>query len=279
MRVDPLPCEEALRVYYAEQYRLEYKGVLRPKSYHVIRAAAAACDRIAWLLPHLPAGGRWLDVGAGSGEFAYLLRRKGLAVTALEPNRGYSEYIRDALKVPVLHGFLEDLEEQRGEFDGLSSFHMLEHHPDPVAALGRMRRLLRPDGLLAVEVPNAAFPLVHPKNRFHAAHLMHFNLENLVLAAGRAGLETVEARTSADGGVLWGVFRNSARDVAISPIPPEKVAAWQEAERRRAGWRYYANPAIWGRTGKRLIKLAAERRLGRRVPVPEHYLAQLALPE
>lgn len=237
MHVAPLPSQEALQAYYAEQYRLEYKGVLRPKPYHVIRAAAAAYDRIAWLLPHLPASGRWLDVGAGSGEFAYLLRRKGLAVTALEPNR------------------------------------------DPVAALGRMRRLLRPNGLMAVEVPNAAFPLVHPKNRFHPAHLVHFNFENLELATRLAGLETVEMRTSADRGVLWGVFRNSARDLAIPPISPDRVAAWQQAERCRARWRYYANPAIWARTGKRLVKLAAERRLGRRFPSPERYLAQMALPE
>lgn len=279
LRVDPLPREEELRLYYEQQYRLEYKGVLRPKSHHVIRAARAALDRISWLLPYLPAGGTWLDVGAGSGEFAYLLRRKGLDVQALEPNRGYGEYVRDTLGLPVVQGFLEDLAEKSGEFDGLSCFHMLEHHPDPVAALERMRRLLRPNGVLAVEVPNAAFELVHPNSRFHPAHLVHFNRENLALAAARAGLVAAELRSSSDGGVLWGVFRNASEAVAIPEIPVGTPAAAREAEQRRAAWRYFTNPHVWARTGTRVASLAAERMMAWQRPAPERYLSQLVLPE
>jgi 2-polyprenyl-3-methyl-5-hydroxy-6-metoxy-1,4-benzoquinol methylase len=278
-RVDPLPGPEELRLYYEEMYRLEYKGVLRPKAYHVIRAARAACDRIAWLRPHLPPGGRWLDVGAGSGEFAYLLRRTGFDVTALEPNRGYGEYVRDTLGLTVMRGFLEDLEERSGEFDGLSCFHVLEHHPDPVTALGRMHRLLRPNGLLAVEVPNAAFALVHPQSRFHAAHVVHFHRETLELSVARAGFTTLQLRESSDGGVLWGVFRRSEEPVAIPEIPAEKLAAWREAEERRVPWRYYGDRRVWARTGKRVLKLAAERGMARFYPSPERYLAQVALPE
>lgn len=280
LRVDPLPSEESLRHYYKEQYRLEYKGVLRPKPYHVIRAARAACDRLGWLGRHLPTGrGKWLDVGAGSGEFAYLLQRKGFAVTALEPNRGYGEYVRETLQLPVVHGFLEDLEGRSEEFDGVSSFHMLEHHPDPVEALRRMGRLLRPQGLLAVEVPNATFPWVHPEGRFHPAHLVHFNQANLELAAAKAGFVAVELCTSKDGGVLWGVFRKADGPVPLPSISAERVASWREEEQRRAAWRYYTNPRIWARTGSRLLKLAAERRMGRQFPAPERYLAQVSLPE
>lgn len=279
LRVDPLPCEEQLRHYYEQQYRLEYKGVLRPKPHHVIRAARAARDRISWLLPYFPAGGSWLDVGAGSGEFAYLLRRKGLDVLALEPNRGYGEYVRDTLGLPVVQGFLEDLAEKSGEFDGLSCFHMLEHHPDPVAALERMRRLLRPNGVLAVEVPNAAFDLVHPESRFHPAHLVHFNRESLGLAAARAGLAAEELRTSSDGGVLWGVFRSARKAVEIPEIPEGTVAAAREAEERRAAWRYFTNPRVWARTGTRVAKLAAERMIAWPRHAPEHYLSKVVLPE
>ncbi|BDC50405.1 hypothetical protein F183_A27210 [Bryobacterales bacterium F-183] len=281
-RVDPLPDDATLRQFYEERYRAEYKGVLRPKPHHVIRAAAAARDRLSWLTPHATRNGQnWLDVGAGSGEFAYLMQRKGFSVTALEPNRGYAEYMQSSLKLSVQVGFLEDLNHRAGEFDGISAFHMLEHHPDPVAALRRMATLLRPAGLLAIEVPNAAFHLVHPSHRFHPAHLVHFHLDNLHLAAAMAGFQPLELRTSSDGGILWGIFRRAteAESIALPVITQEQVQKWRTAELRRTPWRYYANPQIWLRTGRRLLTLATERMQVQTHSVPLTYLTQLPLPD
>jgi SAM-dependent methyltransferase len=256
-RSDPLPSEEQLRAFYEKQYRLEYKGVARPKAHHVLRAARAARDRLQWLQPHLPDAGAWLDAGAGSGEFAFLLQRRGLDVLALEPNQGYAAYIRDDLRVPVRQGFIEDLPASAGPFAGISCFHVLEHHPDPVAALGRLRGLLAPGGLLAVEVPNSGFAHIHPRNRFHPAHLVHFNPANLELAAHAAGFVTVECRASRDGGIVWGVFRPGQAQAA-HPLP-EAVDLLAGQERGRSAARYYSSPRVWGRTLVRVARLGLER--------------------
>jgi SAM-dependent methyltransferase len=256
-RSDPLPSPGQLRAFYEKQYRLEYKGVVKPKAHHVLRAARAARDRLNWLQPHLPDAGRWLDAGAGSGEFAFLMQRHGLDVLALEPNQGYAAYIRDDLQVPVREGFIEDLPASAGPFAGISCFHVLEHHPDPVAALSRFRGLLASGGLLAVEVPNSGFRHIHPSNRFHPAHLVHFNPANLELAAHAAGFATVECRTSRDGGIVWGVFRpGPAR--AAHPLP-EAVDLLTAQERARSAARYYASPRVWGRTMVRVARLGFER--------------------
>lgn len=276
-RTDPLPAAEELREYYRKLYRLEYKGVERPKSHHVLRAARAARDRLRWLRPHLPpGGGGWLEVGAGSGEFAYLMGREGFAVTALEPNAGYAGYLRDTLGLRVREGFLEDLEAAGEGWAGISCFHVLEHHPDPVEALVRMRRLLAPGGVLAVEVPNAAFTAVHPDHRFHEAHLVHFRLESLARAARRAGFGVKECRTSADGGVLWGVFAAEGwREAAESPA--EEVGRYLDEEKRRSAVRYYGSPRVWGRTLERVARLGWERVRTLRFPGSQAYLAAMKL--
>ena len=275
-RTDPLPESAALREYYFERYRIEYKGVSRPKAHHVLRAALAARDRLGWLRPHLPAGGRWLEAGAGSGEFAFLMERAGLKVTALEPNRGYAEYLRDALGLDVREGFLEDLDPAAERFAGISCFHVLEHHPDPVGALRRMGELLAPGGVLAVEVPNAGFTAVHPGRRFHPAHLVHFHLDNLVGAAEAAGLMAVEARESADGGILWAVFRTAEeRTGTLRRMAADVVWA---CEQGRSAASYYASPRVWARTLSRLAGLGAERLRALAFPGPRAYLTALKLP-
>lgn len=279
LRIDPLPTAADLRAYYLERYRLEYKGVLRPRPHHVIRAAGAARDRLRWLLPHLPSTpARWLDVGAGSGEFAFLLHRLGSRVTALEPNRGYGDYLRDTLHLDHFPGFLEDLPAtaSASSFDGVSCFHMLEHHPDPIDALRRIAAQLRPDGLLALEVPNAAFAFTHPDSRFHPAHLVHFNAPNLEFAARAAGFEPLALHTSADGGILWGVFRKSP-GAAPAPVPPETVESLRRAECRRSLLRYYTAPAVWLRTLRRLVALAAERLRALSFDSPESFLSRADL--
>ncbi|MBE7542804.1 MAG: class I SAM-dependent methyltransferase [Bryobacteraceae bacterium] len=274
-RSDPLPSPEQLRAFYEKQYRLEYKGVAKPKAHHVLRAARAARDRLNWLQPHLPDAGRWLDAGAGSGEFAFLLQRRGMDVLALEPNQGYAAYIRDDLGIPVRQGFIEDLPTSSGPFAGISCFHVLEHHPDPVEALSRFRTLLAPAGLLAVEVPNSGFAHIHPRNRFHPAHLVHFNPANLELAAHAAGFVTIECRASRDGGIVWGVFRPGPAHT-VHPLPGA-AGLLAAQERGRSAARYYVSPRVWGRTMVRVARLGFERCRTIAFTSSRDYLSQLPL--
>ncbi len=269
----PNPVE--LARFYADHYRFEYKGVIRPKPHHTIRAARAARNRLRWLRPCLCGRRRWLDVGAGSGEFAFLMQREGHQTLALEPNRGYARHIRESLEVPVREGFLEDLDPGSEEFDGISCFHVLEHQPDPVGTFRRLRGLLAPDGVLAVEVPNIEFRHVHPGNRFHKAHLVHFSLTTLALAASAAGLAPLVLRTSSDGGILWAVFKAGE----VDPVSPEPDAALEALarERRRSAAAYYVSPTVWSRTAARLLNLGLERLRTTTMPPPRTYLSGLPL--
>ena len=275
-RTDPLPSLSALRVFYEERYRLEYKGCARPRLHRAIRGAAAARERIRRLLPYLPLRRRWLDAGAGSGEFAFLLQRLGHEVEAAEPDPAYADYLRQELGLPARRAFVEDLPASLGPFDGVTFFHVLEHHPDPCQALRRLASLLAHDGILAVETPNVTALLCHPRSRFHPAHVVHFSLQTLRYAAQKAGLHPLEMQESADGGVLWAVFRRGEEAGADGQAPA--VAPLLESEAARSETGYYLNPRVWARTLRRLARMGAERCVALRYASARDYLMQVELP-
>jgi len=141
--------------------------------------------------------GRLLDYGCGNGSFATWMSRSGFEVVGLEPfSLGKSE-MRERLT--LIQAPLESVEDDLGEFDVITLWHVLEHLVEPVAVLERLARRLRPDGVLIVSVPNFRswqrslfgggwFHLDPPR------HLLHFDPESLRDCLCRAGLEPTAER-------------------------------------------------------------------------------------
>jgi 2-polyprenyl-3-methyl-5-hydroxy-6-metoxy-1,4-benzoquinol methylase len=223
--VDPIPTPEELARFYAERYRLEYKQASQPRLKHIYRAGKVALGRlrIAGLLAAPLA--RVLDCGAGGGEFSYLLSSRGYRLTGIEPNDGYREYARAEYGVDLRPGTLEDNEFGPAEFDLITIFHVLEHVPDPRAALQRLAAWLKPGGHLYIEVPNALTDVSSPSNLYHRAHLYYFAAAPLAALARQAGLATVLLDGGAQNANLTAIFCKQRGADA------EPEARYQEAPR------------------------------------------------
>lgn len=115
-------------------------------------------DWIAGLFAEVSAG-NVLDHGAGTGALTARLLIRATHVVALEPEAMLYELLRQRFesepKVEVLRGTIETYLEQRGPatLDAVFSSNVLEHIPNDVDCLERLRSALKRGGALAVYVP------------------------------------------------------------------------------------------------------------------------------
>ena len=114
-----------------------------------------ARELLAWLDP--APGGRWLDVGCGTGALsaAVLAAADPAAVVGLDPSAGFLANARARLGDPRARFLAADarhLPLARAAFDAVVSGLVLNFVPDPGAAAAEMARVARPGGRVAAYV-------------------------------------------------------------------------------------------------------------------------------
>ena len=212
VRNDPVPDDAELAQFYAEDYRISYKGARKPRRRQILRNFRRAAIHVRSYRDLLDSTSRVLDVGTGSGEFAFLMTWLGKTVTGIEPNVDYAAYCRDELGLDVRTSHLAPDLFKPGQFDLIRMNHVLEHLNNPVKYLGQIATWLAPDGLLYVEVPNIEADC-RSKSRgrmFHYAHIFNFNPWTLRACAGLAGLAEAPETAQKSAGTTGAFFRRDA---------------------------------------------------------------------
>ena len=207
--VDPVPFEST-EDFYKTEYRKSYKGVHQPKSKHVYRAGNVALQRFSRLSKLLSQGARCLDAGSSSGEFVYLLRKRGFDAHGVEANLPYAEYSQKELGISVcVSPFSEYQTDER--FDLITMFHVLEHLENPVRDLSSLAGFLKPDGKLVIEVPNILYPDMSFTHKWHPGHLFSFTDQTLSMLLEKSGFKVISCHPIEDRGNLWGIFELAKR--------------------------------------------------------------------
>jgi SAM-dependent methyltransferase len=205
---DPLPHNP--RSFYENDYRVAYKGTYAPKPKHILRAGKVALHRCKLVAKLIAQPKKILDVGSGGGEFAYLLKSLGHDVSGIEPNKGYAEYSKQEYGLNVQIGFIQDIQIPNEFFDLITIWHVLEHTENPTDVLTKLHALLKPQGILVVEVPTIEATCQSPKSTFHEAHIFNFNLATLRKLGEKVGFTEVEYKVSADGANMTVFFQKNA---------------------------------------------------------------------
>ena len=141
---DPLPTVGQLSTFYSASYydfdrsREEGKGM------------AFARRLRAW-----KTRGRFLDVGCATGFFLNGIKKHTeWEVFGTDFGASAVKYARETLGLNVVQGDLSDAQFPDGYFDYVHVNNVLEHVLDPVSLLKECRRIIKPDGIFFLSVPN-----------------------------------------------------------------------------------------------------------------------------
>ena len=254
VRNDPVPSDEELARFYADDYRIAYKGAAKPRRRQVVRNFRRVATYVRMFRDVLDPATQVLDVGAGSGEFAYLMTRLGKTVKGIEPNSRYAAYCREALELDVQTAHLSPDLFAPGQFDLIRLNHVLEHLNDPIKYLDQIACWLAPRGLLYIEVPNIeAYCREKSRGRmFHYAHIFNFNPWTLRTCAGLAGLTEAPETAQRTSGTTGAFFKCDAS--ATQSITTENPPNAQHVRSMISA--HYAGAFSQGRTGKPFVKFA-----------------------
>jgi SAM-dependent methyltransferase len=149
----------------------------------------------------LKPGTRVLDVGCGRGELLTRLKNERQCIcTGTDINSEVVALVSQQLGIPMLQGSLDEISESdlpAQSFDLVTMTEYLEHEPRPGLMIEQARRIAKPGGYLAIEVPDISGP---PGRLFRhnwwqidaPRHLMFFSPDTLTKGLDRGGFDVVK---------------------------------------------------------------------------------------
>lgn len=168
------------------QYSEAYYGPDNVKFVPAVEALVARITRKRAARVHALMGrqGRILEIGCGRGLLLRDLAELGHECHGIERSALAARRATQTKGLRVYTQPLEDCPFAERYFDAVIVWHVLEHLDHPQTTLERVSRLLKPDGLLYLEVPNLSSLQSRStgKNWFHLDlehHLYHFTMNGL----------------------------------------------------------------------------------------------------
>ncbi|MBM4362591.1 MAG: methyltransferase domain-containing protein [Deltaproteobacteria bacterium] len=171
-------------------------------------------ERTERILRHVPRAGKLLELGA---SFAPVVPRAGGwntflldHATAPELREKYLAHGVDVSRVEEVdfvwrHGALEDAvpEAHHGTFDACVASHVIEHMPDLVAFFGALERLLRPEGVVALAVPDKRTCFDFFQAHTTTAEVLEAHQAHRSRHSPRTAFRALAYASSLDGQIAW----------------------------------------------------------------------------
>lgn len=98
--------------------------------------------------------GKLLDVGVGRGEVLVAAKGQGWEVEGVEPSETFADYAERQTGAKIWREPIEDSDIPDNEFDVVILAAVLEHLYNPNEIMAKIARVLKPGGLLYLDVPN-----------------------------------------------------------------------------------------------------------------------------
>ena len=191
----PQPKEYKLGAYYeSEDYISHTDGTrsLFEKAYQFVKQIALE-NKLKCINQLQESKGLLLDIGAGTGDFLAVAKHSGWQVLGTEPNEKASS-IAKKKGVPLVEN-TDSIANH--SIDIITMWHVLEHVPNIENQIKELKRLLKPNGMILIAVPNFnSFDAKHYGVHWAAydvpRHLWHFSKQSIKALFERENLHLLK---------------------------------------------------------------------------------------
>jgi len=201
-----------------------------------------------------------LDVGCGTGDFLSVAESLGWQTWGIEASSFAAEIARARSQARIINAYLADTDLPEGYFDVIHASHVIEHLPDPLAAIIQLRSALKEEGCILVEVPNEehfrllnfalnlirdrrATPPFGPKP-FHFCLFTQMTLARLLTTAGFVRVNVLREGYGGPGRVDSAVLHRSV----LVRVALTALRIWPDLDVRLGLGHYLVATARKGRT-------------------------------
>lgn len=143
--------------FYGKQYWLNHQSGDLGYPNIFARSRTDLLDRnIHWLktlLRYKAPPAKVLELGCSHGSFVALLRQAGYDAIGMEMSPWVVEYAKSTFDIPAILGPIESANVEEASLDVVVLMDVLEHLPLPNETMGQALSLLKPDGILLVQMP------------------------------------------------------------------------------------------------------------------------------
>lgn len=136
-----------------------------------------------------------LDIGCGTGDFLHYCKQHGWIADGVEPNSKAKKIAEEKVGLH-LKGRIEEINAQ---YDVITMWHVLEHVPNLLEYIAKLKLLLKENGVLIVAVPNHKSYDATYYNEYWAAydvprHLWHFSKKSMSVLFDKVEMKVEKIR-------------------------------------------------------------------------------------
>lgn len=193
----------------ASEIKKHYQQGFKEGNYRVVRehteAYSSAMNKIGSLIENFfsehsrsISASSILDVGCFTGEFLYGMSQRGAETYGVELQEEAAKIAEKRLGGRIYNEDIldENFSLHNNEFDIITLLGIIEHVTDPVYLLKRVSKLLKPSGLLVIQIPNSASLFSRIMGRYWPAyipveHIHIFSSQSLLTVLNAVGFRNI----------------------------------------------------------------------------------------
>ncbi|CAH8282839.1 methyltransferase family protein [Mariniflexile fucanivorans] len=200
LETTPQPSSEFLPDYYiSEDYisHTDSKRNIFENVYHLVRKISLK-QKLKLINKFSSEQKTLLDVGCGTGDFLQTAQQNNWMVSGIEPNQE-ARSIANKKTYNSVFDTEQLLKFEPKSFDAITLWHVLEHLPNLEEHIQILNKLLKPNGVLIIAVPNyKSYDATFYKEYWAAfdvpRHLWHFNRTSISKLVSKISMKVVKIK-------------------------------------------------------------------------------------